>query len=278
MRGNIAVRENLMYTKEQIKAQLSSLGAPKGVPVIVHTALRLVGEVEGGGEGLLDALIEYFTEDGGLLCIPTHTWANLGKDKITLDLVCPESNLGALPNIAARDSRGIRSENPSHSMVVFGDRKRAESFIANEPYVKTPTAPDSCYGKVYYEGGAVLLLGVAQNKNTYLHTVDEILNIPNRMATEPCRVSVRRRDGSVYERDLLLFFADFTDDISLRFTKFDTAFKYRGCVREGFVGDAPTQICDAVGMLECVKLIYERAAGVDPLESEKPIPPAWYVR
>ena len=267
-----------MYTKEQIKEQLSALGAPQGVPVMVHTALRLVGEVEGGGEGLLEALIEYFTADGGLLCIPTHTWANLGKDKITLDLLTPESNLGAIPTLAARDKRGIRSENPTHSVVVFGDREKAEKFIENDARVLTPTSPDSCYGRLYYEGGAVLLLGVSQNKNTYLHTVEEILELPNRMSNKPCRVSVRRANGEVIDKDLYLFDADFTDDVSWRFDKYDVAFKYRGCVREGFVGDAPTRICDAVGMLETMKLIFSRSEGKDPLSEERPIPPKWYAK
>ena len=211
------------------------------------------------------------------MCIPTHTWANLGKDKITLDLITPESNLGAMPTLAARDARGIRSENPTHSMVVFGDREKAKKFIENDARVLTPTSPESCYGKLYYEGGAVLLLGVNQSKNTFLHTVDEILGTKNRMADEPLKVSVRTKDGRISEKELFLYDADFTDDISWRFTKFDTAFKYRGCVRECFVGDAPTQICDARGMLECVKLIYERCGG-DPLRDERPILPLWYAK
>ena len=161
----------MTYTKENIKEQLNELGAPKDRIVLVHSALRLVGETDGGGEGLLDALIEYFTEDGGLLCIPTHTWANLGTDKITLDLMDPESNLGAMAMIALKDERGIRSENPTHSMVVFGDRERAERFVSGEIDVATPTAPESCYGKIYDEDGYILLIGVGQEKNTYLHCV-----------------------------------------------------------------------------------------------------------
>ena len=104
-----------MYKKSDIKEQLKKMNAPKDSVVMVHASLRLVGEIEGGGEALLDALIEYFTEDGGLLCVPTHTWGNLGTDKITLDLTKGESNLGAFAVIAANDKRGIRSANPTHS-------------------------------------------------------------------------------------------------------------------------------------------------------------------
>ena len=47
-----------MFTKKDIFDQLKKLNAPKGSVVLVHTSLRLIGEVEGGGEGLLDVLIE----------------------------------------------------------------------------------------------------------------------------------------------------------------------------------------------------------------------------
>lgn len=39
----------MIYTKENIKEQLKEMGAPGGSVVLVHSALRLVGEVEGGG-------------------------------------------------------------------------------------------------------------------------------------------------------------------------------------------------------------------------------------
>ena len=268
-----------MYTKQDIKNELSRMGAPKDSVVLVHTALRTVGEVEGGGEGLLDALIEYFTEDGGLLAVPTHTWANLGTDKITLDLTKAESNLGKFPEIAAADARGIRSENPTHSMTVFGGRERAERFVADDKYVKTPTAPESCYGKLYEWGGKVLLIGVAHNRNTYLHAVDEILGIPNRMSSDKAeRVSVRGKDGSIRESELFLFDTDYISDISLRFPKLETAFRYRGAITDGFIGDAPTQLADARIMKETMEIIYKRADGKDPLADEKPIPPVLFIK
>ena len=270
------MKNQKIYTKEYIKEQLVALGAPKDRVVLVHSALRLVGNVEGGGEGLLDALVEYFTEEGGLLCIPTHTWANLGKDKITLDFTEPETNLGALSAIALKDLRGIRSENPTHSMVVFGEREKAVRFVGGEIEVSTPTAPESCYGKIYDDEGYILLLGVGQEKNTYLHCVAEKLALPNRMSDKPIKVTVRRASGEMIESELCLYETDFSVDVSRRFPKYDTAFRYRGCTRQGFVGSAPTQLCCAKGMFDTIKLIFERSEGEDPLASEHPIPPKWY--
>ena len=264
-----------MYTKKDIIDQLEKMNAPRDGVVLMHISLRSVGEVEGGGEGLLDVLVEYFTSEGGLFCVPTHTWSNLGKDKVTLDMTLSESNLGAFAVIAAKDKRGVRSENPTHSMVVFGDRARAEEFVRDDVSVITPTAPESCYGKLFAMGGKVLLVGVSQSKNTYLHCVAEMLNIPNRMSDKPERVTVRRQSGEVVERELYLYDEDYAGDISWRFPKYDTAFRYHKCITDGFIGDAPAQLCDAVKMKETVELIF-KTGDTDPLADERPIAPKRY--
>lgn len=269
--------DSTVYTKADIKEQLRAMSAPKDSVVLMHSSLRAIGSVQGGASALLDALIEYFTEDGGLFCIPTHTWHNIGKE-ITLDMASSDNCLGALSTAALLDGRGIRSESPIHSMVVFGDRARAEEFIKDEPYITTTTAPESCYGKLYSMGGYVLLVGVAQNRNTYLHSVGEILALPNRMAENPRHMTVRRASGEVVEREILTYHTDFVKDVSLRFVKYDTAFRYHRCITDGFIGDAPTQLCDARKMKETVELIFKNNGGKDPLDGEMPIPQKAYCK
>ncbi len=265
----------IVYTKSDIFEQLRAIGAPRDGVVLMHTSLRAVGAVEGGAEGLLDAMVEYFTKDGGLLCVPTHTWHRLGKE-ITLDMESDDTCLGAFAAVAIRDGRGLRSENPTHSMVVFGDREKAAAYVADEPFVRSSTAPESCYGKLFSLGGKVLLLGVAQNRNTYIHAVEEILGVPNRMASRPEKTAVRRPSGEIVKRDLFLYDADFTEDVSWRFLKYDTPFRYHGCITDGFVGNAPAQLCDARGMKKTVELIFKTGAGTDVLRDEEPIPQAFY--
>ena len=198
-----------MYTKNDILQQLAAMHAPKGSVVMMHTSLRLVGEVEGGAQGLLDAMIEYFTADGGLFCVPTHTWSEIGEDKITLDLLNPESCLGTFSDVAAKDPRGVRSINPTHSMVVFGDRAAAEEFVKDDEFVLTSTAPESCYGKIIGRSGHILLVGVAHNRNTVLHCIAEMLQLPNRMADKPRPTTIRKKDGTVIDRGITLYYTDY---------------------------------------------------------------------
>ena len=267
---------NRIYTKDDIISQLSQMRAPRDSVVLMHSSLRLIGKIEGGAEALLDALIGYFTAEGGLFCVPTHTWSNLNK-AITLDLSDPITCLGALSNIAAADKRGIRSENPTHSMVVFGDRERALDFISNEAQICSGTDPRSCYGKLYQEGGYVLLVGVSHNKNTYLHCVEEMLQTPNRLSPKLRDVTVKLSDGELRAMRIRTHKTDFTNDVSNRFPKYETAFRYHKAITDGFVGDAPAELCDARGLYETVKLIWERG-GKDPLIDEESIPPSLYCK
>ena len=59
-----------IYQKSDLLQQLSDLHIPRDRGVMVHSSLRLIGHVEGGAQTILDTLIEYFTADGGMLCIP----------------------------------------------------------------------------------------------------------------------------------------------------------------------------------------------------------------
>lgn len=265
-----------IFDKEYINEQIKALGIPDGANVIIHTSLRSIGKIEGGAETLLDILVDNITSRGGLLCVPTHTWKNLGTDKITLDLTNPETNLGAFPTVALHDARGVRSHNPTHSMVVFGDRQKALDFIRGEENVKTPTSPIGCYGKLCAPNGYVLLVGVGHNRNTYLHSVEEMLEIPGRMDTTPTPVSTKFADGSVRNSELYMFDESIIRDISDKFYMYEPAFRANGAIKDGYVGSAPTQLCDCVKMKDTVALLASRAVARDPLLYDGEIPAELY--
>ena len=264
-----------MLGKAEIFSQLEAMGAPRDSVVIVHTSLRSIGKVDGGARGLLDAFIEYFTGEGGLLCIPAHTWGNADKE-ITLDVASCETDLGAFSTVALEDGRGIRTENPSHSMVIFGERERVLDFASSDLDIDSPIAPESCYGRIWREGGHVLLVGVGQNKNTFIHTVEEMFGAPNRMTKEKRRFTVRREDGEIVEKYMRWFDESLYGDVSLRFTKFELPLRYCGVIKDGFVGNAPTQLCAARGIVEALRPIYKDPTAYDPLSDEGMIPPSLY--
>ena len=265
-----------MYTKKEIMAQLSLMGAPRDSVVLVHSSLRAVGETEGRGEGLLEALIEYFTADGGLLCIPTHTWANVGKTDVpTLDMTSSKTCIGTLPDIAAAHPMAKRSLHPTHSMAVFG--LGAEEFIADEVKAQTPAPPFGCYGKICSRGGKILLVGVGHNRNTYLHSVEEMLGVTNRLSAELQPMTVLHKDGTLEAHPSRSHHAEGIGDVSMRYPKYEPAFRHYGHITDGFVGHAPAQLCDARGMKEVLELIYNRSGGKELMQDFQPLDTGLYI-
>ena len=267
---------NQTYTKADLLHQLSKLHIPRDRVVMVHSALRLIGNVEGGAQTILDALIEYFTAEGGMLCFPTHTWMNLGVRDLALDMNDPTTCTGALSTLAAADPRGIRTENPTHSVVVFGDREKVLDFVADEVYVDSGTAPDTCCGRLWTMGGYVLLIGVTQTSNTFLHTVEERLGVPDRLTDKKYTVKLKRTSGEIVERKMKLHYTSFHPDICLRFHKYDLPFRYFGAITDGFFGNAPVQACNTVIMKEVMERIWKNNGEKDPLAEEGNFPPALY--
>ncbi len=259
-----------MLTKEKLFSQLDAFAIPDHTVVMAHTSLHAVGPIEGRAEGLIAMLEEYFTAKNSLFCIPTHTWDRCGGDVIALDMTQPYTCIGTLPTVAARIAKH-RTENPSHSMAVFGPEPDAAAFAALDDNIASCTSPDSCHGEIYKRDGWILLIGVGHNKNTFLHCVDEMLQVPNRMTDEPVALQVKRKDGTVVTKRGREIFAKGIPDVSAYFPKLEPAFRYYGAIRDGFIGDAPTMLCSTAKMVQVCKLVYGRSAGTELFADAKPL-------
>lgn len=266
-----------MFTKQDIFKQFEEMGAPQDSVVMIHSSLRAIGEVAGGGEGLIDIFKEYFTAEGGLLCIPTHTWANtLLADRITLDMLEGGTCIGTLPDLASRRADAVRTAHPSHSMAVFGERETVLRFVEGEDRQVTPTAPDSCYGKIAAMGGKILLVGVGLERNTYMHAVEEMMEVGNRLSPSPVRTTVRYPNGEIVERYIHYHSSVGFSHVSDRFVKYEPAFRHHGCITDGFVGNARALLCDARGVRDTMMLVRERSGGRELCADLIPLDPAWY--
>ena len=262
-----------MYTKNDFIKQLEKMNAPRDSVVLCHSSLKSVGEIDGRGETLLSALIEYFAGDsGGILLFPTHTWdRQFDTDKYTLDMPLRSCCTGMLPTLALRDGRGIRSLHPTHSVVAFAhDPDAARDFVAGEENVDSPAGADGVYGKLIRAHGKTLLIGVGHNRNTVLHGVEEALGVPHLIKnTDP--MTIRLDDGTVIHKNM---HRNGTE--SAMFPKFEVPFRRRGAIVDGHIGDAKAQLCDVQTMFEVMKTMLERSGGAE-LCSDEPFPEEWYI-
>lgn len=260
-----------MFTKSQIHGQLAAMGVSPADTVLMHTSMKAVGEVEGRAEGFLEILIDYFA-DAGLLLIPTHTWRNLNDlSAPTLDVASSRTCIGLLPSLAAVHPLARRSLHPTHSLSAFG--KRAAEYIAGEADIDTSTHRNGCYGRLYEEGGKILLCGVGHNRNTYLHACEERIGVPNRLSADLKPATIRMPSGEIVPHPIHCHCAVGCSDVSAHYPKYEPAFRKAGAITDGYIGHAAAQLCDCVLLCDVMERIHRLHPGELCFDDE-PLP-AW---
>lgn len=239
----------MMYTKTLLTEQLIQMGLNPSDTVLIHSSMKAIGEVDGGAGGVLDVWQEYFEE--GLLLLPTHTWANVNANNPVFDPENTESCVGLLTNLFRKRPNVVRSLHPTHSMAAYG--KCAAEYVAGEEHCNTPCTPGGCYDRLRHVNGKILLVGVGHERNTFIHSVEEVLNIPNRLADKPMELYVCLPDGSRRKVYMRKHYNAQQPHISEDFVKLNQAFLDCGVVKEVQFGDAKCLLCDAKGIFEVTR-------------------------
>ena len=244
-----------MYTKEQLKAQLAQMGIKPTDAVLIHTSMKAIGQVEDGPDGVVDAFCEYLTE--GLLLVPTHTWEEVTQDNPYYDVKNSIPNIGIIPRTAAFRKDGFRSLHPTHSLWAWG--RGAEEFVQGEENALSPTPEGFCWDRVADVHAKILLIGVGNDKNTFIHSIEERLNLPDRISDKPYDITIKDSRGREVTHPFYQQYCSKTEDISWFFGIFEKPMAEMGIQTYGQFGDAKVGVVDAMGCRELLTKIYTRA-------------------
>ena len=243
-----------MVTQKDVFKTLRECGIKKDDTVTIHCSLRAIGQIENGADGLIDSVCKYLSE--GLFLVPTHTWATVTKNAPFFDVRTSEPCIGTLAKVAAFRTDGVRSLHPTHSLAVFG--KGAEGYVKGEENSSTPAPLGGALSRLYERNGKILLIGVGQERNTYLHAVDERLNIPNRLSREPFTVTIIDRNGKKLQSPPFhCHFALGTSDVSRQYPNYEKAFEHHGAMVYSSLGNATVRCCDAKKITDVVRLLWQ---------------------
>ena len=222
--------------------------------VLIHTSLKAVGEVEGGADGFIDAFCEYLKD--GLFLVPTHTWNDVNADNPYYDVKMSVPCIGTVPRIAAFRPDGIRSLHPTHSMWAHG--RDAEAFVKGEENAQSPAPVGGCWDRLADVGAKILLIGVEHNRNTFIHSVDERMALPDRLGA-PYLVTIVDHHGHSITHPMRPHSCSRTNDVSRFYVNFEKPFTELGAQKLGKLGNATVRILDACKCREIVSRIYARA-------------------
>ena len=244
-----------MYRKEDLKQQLRQMGILPTDTVLIHTSMKAIGQVEGGPDGVLDAFCEYLKD--GLLLVPTHTWEEVHQGNPFYDVRTSVPNVGIITQRAAFRKDGVRSLHPTHSMWACGSG--AASFVAGEENALSPTPKGYCWDKLADIQAKILLIGVENDKNTFIHSIEERLALPDRISDQPYDITIVDGEGKSITHPFYQQYCSKTEDISLFFGIFEKPMVEMGVQTFGKFGDAVVRIVDAMGCRSLLTTIFQRA-------------------
>ena len=257
----------MAYTKADLKHDLVAMGLTGNETILIHSSMKSIGPVEGGTDTVLDALMEFFAE--GLLLLPTHTWRFINEENRVFDVRRSPCCVGILPELFRQRPGVVRSLHPTHSMAAYG--KGAAAYLEGELDANTPCTPGGCYDRLRAAHGKVLLLGVTHARNTFIHSVEEVLNVPNRLTDKPMQMTVVDEAGAQHTVYMRRHYNAQQPHISEDFVKLEQAYLDCGAARNTKFGDARCILCDAEGLFRVTRHVL--APNPEAFVTEPVIPP-----
>lgn len=233
----------MAYTQSDLEYHLKEMGVRPTDTLLVHSSMKAIGDVVGGAEGVIDALMAYLKP--GLLIFPTLTWRQINAENNIFDPLNEPACIGLLPNLFLKRPGVIRSWHPTHSVAAYG--ADAVTYTAGEEQRDTPCSRQGCWGKLIDRSAKILFLGCTLKSNTFLHGVEEWNHVPNRISQTYQNLKIRLPDGTLFDRPMRRHYAPGLS-ISIHYDKVEAAFLAAGIAHRGHFGDAACTICDAVGM------------------------------
>lgn len=217
-----------MWTKERITEDLQELRILPGDSVLVHSSMRALGAVEGGADSVIEALLEAVGPEG---TVAAPTFANARKtaeseavpnsDSVAIDRV------GILPARLLQHDGSARSGHRALSFTAVG---KNAGFITSEAPFHYPLGSNSPLAKLYQLNAGILLLGVGHEANSAIHLAEVWADVP-----------YGRRKAVVLNEKNEWQDMFGSPECSRGFHKIEPVLRQARILREGYVGNAPSQ-------------------------------------
>jgi len=208
-------------TRKEIAAELRALGLKKGDIVLLHSSFLSLGEVRNGPGEVIGAFLDVIGAEGTILA-PAF------------------GRLGVLADEVKRLPGAIVSSCPPGCVAACGPA--AEELCKDHWKAETAHGRGTPYTRLAEKGGFICLLGVDQDRNTSLHGVEALLELPylsTRTAT------VRDPAGNEAVRSYRFFPGPHRDFIGV-----DRILRESGAMKIRRIGDAQVRLIDSARMFE----------------------------
>jgi aminoglycoside 3-N-acetyltransferase len=186
-------------TQADIVRGIKETGIKPGDVILVHSAMRTLGYIQGGPQTVVDALLEAVGEQGTLV-VPTFTFFHEIEEDPIIDPFNDPSNTGIITETVRKHPNAFRSTAFRHSFAAIGRRARVITEV--DPTL-SPFDLRSSFGVMLALNTQVLLLGTAYNtSSTSHHFAEWVCDVPYRHAIAR-EIKMRLKDGSIVEKTMI---------------------------------------------------------------------------
>jgi aminoglycoside 3-N-acetyltransferase len=222
-----------MVTRQDIKNGLIELGLRAGDTVVVHSSLKSFGEVEGGADAVVDALLEALGPEGTLV-VPTFNF-----EPGVFDHANTPSIVGKITEAVRARPDAIRSNHPTHSVTAIG--RLADDITAGHEKVDA-FARGSALHKAARVGAKILQLGVTQTTNSTIHVAEELAKVP--YLDRQRYVGIKQSSDKVIHKWIR------RPGCSQGFNAIDEALYERDAIAEVMIGDCKARLMSARTLID----------------------------
>jgi aminoglycoside 3-N-acetyltransferase len=260
MTGEQAPRlpERGLFYRDQLAADLRSLGLRRGQDLLIHCSLRQVGWIDGGAAALLSAILDVAGREATLVVPAETTWNSLSSDAFRaatagLDpheralyvaampgfdpVSTPSAAMGAFAEHVRTRPSASRSAHPQTSFAAIGPGARACTGVHD---LDCHLGERSPMGWLYAANAAILLLGVGYSACTAFHLAEYRLPGAQPLRSYHCFTS---QGGTRVEHEFTDIHLD-DSDFELIGTELDSIAGQGGkpALRRGHVGSAECRL------------------------------------
>ncbi|MEV0074631.1 AAC(3) family N-acetyltransferase [Amycolatopsis sp. NPDC050768] len=217
--------------------------------MIVHSSLSSLGPVDGGAATVVNSLLRAVGATGTVV-VPTFT-PNVAdrdpehvgvpdegvrerRDAVPTFHCTMPSSMGAVAEALRSLPGTVRSSHPQASVAAIG--ARAGQIVAGQP-LGFALGRDSPLERLYDLRGAILLIGVGHNRNSFLHHAEALTPRP--------RLTLRRFPMITHRQRIWCETVDVADDKDTYFPLVGRDFERRFGIREAIVGRAGCRLFHA---------------------------------
>jgi len=191
-----------MLNFENLVSEFKKLGLKEGDVVLVHSSFKSFGDVEGGPQTVIDAILSIIKESSGTLIVPTFNF-DFCKGK-PWNVKTTPSHMGIISELVRKNSKSKRVFHPIYSCSIIG---KLANKLGSLRY-KSSYGKESIFGKLRELDGKIMIIGLSYNNSmTFFHHIEEMEGCDYRYFKK-FKGFVIDDDGNAYEDTFVMLVKD----------------------------------------------------------------------